>query len=104
MCMRDLTTLLSVIALGACSGITQTTGSKPPALGTPVGAAEIARWDISIPPSGAGLPPGKYRVSLQLMKNKEDQFGGRLVGVKSPFTVEVQRGGGDLVIDLDQKS
>jgi hypothetical protein len=53
---------------------------------------------------GTGLPPGKYRVSLQLMKNKEDQFRGRYVGLKSPFVVEVGQGGGDLVIDLDQKS
>jgi cytochrome c len=27
-----------------------------------VGAAEIARWDISIPPSGAGLPAGSGSV------------------------------------------
>jgi hypothetical protein len=53
---------------------------------------------------GAGLPPGKYQVSLQLMKNKEDVFAGRYFGKKSPFTLEVTQGGGDLVIDLDQPS
>ena len=58
MSTRNLTTLLSLVALAACTGVMQTTSSKPPALGTPVGAAEIARWDISIPPSGEGLPPG----------------------------------------------
>src|ERR1044071_4075675 len=58
MFMRSLTTSISVMALAACAGVTQTTSSKAPALGTPVGAAEIARWDISIPPSGAGLPAG----------------------------------------------
>src|SRR3970040_1646835 len=31
---------------------------KAPGFGSPVSAAEIARWDISIPPSGAGLPSG----------------------------------------------
>jgi len=31
---------------------------KSPALGTAVSAEEVARWDISIPPSGAGLPEG----------------------------------------------
>jgi hypothetical protein len=51
---------------------------------------------------GEGLPPGKYRVSLELMKNREDMFGGKLVGKKSPFTVTVTRGGDDLVIDLDK--
>src|SRR5689334_9288126 len=29
-----------------------------PALGTAATAQEIARWDISIPPDGRGLPPG----------------------------------------------
>src|SRR5947209_8060251 len=51
---------------------------------------------------GKGLPPGKYRVSLQLMKHKEDLLGGKLLGPRSPFTCEVTGGGNDLVIDLDQ--
>ncbi len=51
---------------------------------------------------GKGLPPGKYRVGLQLMKDKEDLLGGSLLGKKSPFTCEVTSRGDDLVIDLDQ--
>jgi mono/diheme cytochrome c family protein len=47
-----------MLALSSCAVAPQATSSKAPALGTPVSAAEIARWDISIPPSGAGLPPG----------------------------------------------
>ena len=47
-------TAASVMA--ACA--IQPPASKPPALGTPVSANEVARWDISIPPSGAGLPTG----------------------------------------------
>ena len=50
---------IGVLALGmlaACAA--PTPGGKPPALGAPVSAEEIARWDISIPPSGAGLPVG----------------------------------------------
>ena len=47
---------VAVVALSACA--TQTASNRPPAFGTPVSAEEIARWDISIPPSGAGLPPG----------------------------------------------
>jgi cytochrome c len=58
MCTRSLAASLSVLLLASCAGTPQTTSSKPPALGTPVGAAEVARWDISIPPSGAGLPAG----------------------------------------------
>jgi hypothetical protein len=51
---------------------------------------------------GKGLPPGKYRVDLQLMENKEDLLGGKLLGPKSPFTVEVTPSSSDVVIDLDQ--
>jgi hypothetical protein len=50
---------------------------------------------------GKGLPPGKYRVDIQLMKSKEDLLGGKLMGKKSPFVLEVTSSGGDLVIDLD---
>jgi hypothetical protein len=51
---------------------------------------------------GAGLPPGKYRVSLELMKNRDDLWKGKLRGRKSPYTIEVARGSGDVVLDLDQ--
>jgi len=51
---------------------------------------------------GNGLPRGKYRVSLQLMKSKEDLLAGKLLGKQSPFTCEVTGAGDDLVIDLDQ--
>ncbi|HEV3258425.1 MAG TPA: hypothetical protein VG013_16210 [Gemmataceae bacterium] len=51
---------------------------------------------------GKGLPPGKYRVSLQLMKAKEDLLGGKLLGPKSPFICEVTGGHDDLAIDLDK--
>jgi hypothetical protein len=51
---------------------------------------------------GQGLPPGKYRVNLMLMKNKEDLFNNRLMGVDCPLTCEVPSPSGDLVVDLDQ--
>jgi hypothetical protein len=51
---------------------------------------------------GRGLPPGKYRVTLQLMKNKEDQFAGRFMGEKSPFLCEVRNASDEVVVDLDQ--
>jgi hypothetical protein len=50
---------------------------------------------------GKGLPPGKYRVDLQLMKSKEDLLGGKLLGKKSPYVMEVTSSADDLVIDLD---
>ena len=43
-------------ALAACAA--QPQSGRPPALGAAASAQEIARYDISIPPSGAGLPPG----------------------------------------------
>ena len=43
-------------ALAACAAAPP--ASKSPGLGTPVSAAELARWDISIPPGGEGLPAG----------------------------------------------
>jgi cytochrome c len=48
--------VVAAAALSACA--TETPSSKPPALGASVSAEEIARWDISIPPSGIGLPMG----------------------------------------------
>lgn len=48
---------LAALALSACS--TQPVDThKAPGLGTPISPEELARWDISIPPSGAGLPAG----------------------------------------------
>src|SRR5260370_19957386 len=49
--------VIVVTALGGCASLQPPT-SKPPAFGAAVSAEEIARWDISIPPSGAGLPAG----------------------------------------------
>jgi cytochrome c len=48
--------VIAAAALAACT--VQPPAGKPPALGVAVSAEEVARWDISIPPSGAGLPKG----------------------------------------------
>ena len=48
---------IAVAALAACASQPPASG-RLPAHGVAVSAAEIARWDISIPPSGAGLPAG----------------------------------------------
>jgi cytochrome c len=57
---RNVFALIPAVLLAACA--TADTVSVPPAkgpgLGQPATAAEIALLDISIPPSGAGLPPG----------------------------------------------
>jgi hypothetical protein len=51
---------------------------------------------------GKGLPPGKYRVGLELIKKKEDLYKGAFMGGRSPFTCEVTGGSSEIVVDLDQ--
>jgi S-disulfanyl-L-cysteine oxidoreductase SoxD len=46
------------IALLALAGNTPSMSQDAPNLGRPATPAEIAGWDISIPPDGTGLPPG----------------------------------------------
>jgi cytochrome c len=50
--------VVAAAALSACATQPTSAPVKAPAFGAPVSAAEITRWDISIPPSGAGLPAG----------------------------------------------
>ena len=60
----------AALAIAACA--VPPPAGKPPALGTSVSAEEVARWDISIPPSGAGLPKGSgsARQGLQVYEQK----------------------------------
>jgi S-disulfanyl-L-cysteine oxidoreductase SoxD len=62
--------VIAASALAACA--VQPPVGKPPALGTAVSAEEAARWDISIPPNGAGLPKGSgtARQGLQVYEQK----------------------------------
>src|SRR4030095_6758559 len=57
MCTRSrLIVGIGCIALAGCGG--PTTG-EPPNLGRVATPAEVAAWDVSIPPDGRGLPPGR---------------------------------------------
>ena len=62
--------VIAAAALAACA--VQPPAVQPPALGTAVSAEEVARWDISIPPSGAGLPKGSgtARQGLQVYEQQ----------------------------------
>jgi cytochrome c len=53
--------VFAAAVLAACA--VQPPAARPPALGVAVSAQEAARWDISIPPNGAGLPPGSGTVA-----------------------------------------
>src|SRR3954462_5640157 len=48
---------LSLCLLAACAA-EQSMKPRTPSLGVPLSAADLAPYDISIPPSGAGLPAG----------------------------------------------
>jgi mono/diheme cytochrome c family protein len=57
--------VIAALALAALAGACATSTTTGPSSGTPVPAfgraataQEVAAWDISIPPSGAGLPAG----------------------------------------------
>ena len=49
--------LLASVAVAACAGTPQS-HMRSPSLGAAISSVELKDWDISIPPSGAGLPPG----------------------------------------------
>jgi cytochrome c len=50
--MREL------IAAGALVALSSAAFAESPNLGKPISPEDLATWDISIGPSGAGLPPG----------------------------------------------
>jgi S-disulfanyl-L-cysteine oxidoreductase SoxD len=56
MSTHNLTAIVMVLLALAAS--TSCVAQETPHLGRPATPAEIAEWDISIPPDGTGLPPG----------------------------------------------
>jgi S-disulfanyl-L-cysteine oxidoreductase SoxD len=56
MSTRNVTAVvMTILALAAYAS---SVAEETPNLGRPATPAEIAAWDVSIPPDGAGLPPG----------------------------------------------
>jgi hypothetical protein len=51
---------------------------------------------------GKGLPPGKYRVALEHLKQKKDLFKGFYSGKQTPIIREVTDSYHEIVIDLDK--
>lgn len=49
-----------------------------------------------------GMPPGKYRVAVEHMKNKKDLLGGKYNAENSPFVFDVTGESDEIVIDLDK--
>src|SRR5437762_8078680 len=56
MSTRSLTAVVMVLV--AVAGYTGSVAQETPNLGRLATPAEVAGWDISIPPDGTGLPPG----------------------------------------------
>jgi hypothetical protein len=52
---------------------------------------------------GKGVPPGKYRIAIEYLKNGRDALKGAYDGDRSPFVFEVNRKTKSLTIDLDKK-
>jgi S-disulfanyl-L-cysteine oxidoreductase SoxD len=55
---RLLIAAVIVVAVATLAGCAAPASSGKAAFGNPVSKEEVARWDISIPPSGVGLPGG----------------------------------------------
>ncbi len=51
---------------------------------------------------GKGMPPGRYRVSVELDKRRSDLLRGKFGQDKSPFVFDVDANTKEIVIDLDQ--
>jgi hypothetical protein len=89
-------TALTVLAL-AVATVSPARAADGPNLGRPATAAEIAGWDVSIPPDGSGLPPGSgtatagaavYAAKCQLCHGEKGvgQPNDRLVGGQGTLT------------------
>jgi len=51
---------------------------------------------------GRGLPPGKYRVALELDRKRSDLWRGKYDADKSPYIFDVDAKTEEIVIDLDK--
>jgi hypothetical protein len=65
--------------------------------------AEFNRTDGSfqvVGKDGKGLPPGKYRIAVEYMKQRRDMLGGAFDHKSSPLVREVTASTGELTLDL----
>ncbi len=51
--------LKHLVAGAAVIALTASASAQAPKFGQPIAPADLAPWDISIGPDGAGLPPGR---------------------------------------------
>ena len=51
---------------------------------------------------GRGVPPGKYRIAIEHLRNRKDLLKGAFDSERSPFVRDVNGQTGELVLDLDK--
>jgi hypothetical protein len=51
---------------------------------------------------GKGLPPGKYKITVEHFRKKKDLLGGKFSSDNSPFVRDVTDAATELLIDLDK--
>lgn len=51
-----------------------------------------------------GMPPGKYRVALELLQNRKDLLGGAFGPENSPHVVTIQSNGDEITVDVGGKA
>ena len=61
-----------------------------------------ARYSEAVGGDGRGIPPGKYRVAIELNRKKKDAFKGTYDGDRSPFVFDIDANTKEIVIDLDK--
>jgi hypothetical protein len=68
--------------------------------------AEYNRADGSFKVAGKdlkGMPPGKYKITVEHLKNRSDILKGAYSEERTPFVCEVKTASDEVTIDLDQK-
>ncbi|HLJ11327.1 MAG TPA: hypothetical protein VKU82_09060 [Planctomycetaceae bacterium] len=67
--------------------------------------ADVDQVSGSFVPAGKnrkGMPPGKYRVAVELMKKKKDLLGGKFDAAQSPFVFDFDASTKEIVIDIEK--
>lgn len=67
-------------------------------------AAEVdasTGWFYAAGAEKKGMPPGKYRVMVELKKNRKDLLGGKFDAFNSPFVFEIDDESTPMIVDLD---
>jgi hypothetical protein len=76
-------------------------GGKPPSMQYWGGVDQESGIFWPDGPMKKGMPPGKYRVSIALIRNKKDQLHGKFDPAISPFIFDIEDETEEIELDLD---